>query len=248
MKKYILIVLLIATLAVGYFVGARDKQTLTPIDNIALLQDQDIQTDLSANNNNVIPLAYTISNVPFTSQAPDANWDKLHDEACEEASLIIAKYYLENKTLTKDLAEQEIQAQVAWEINYFGSHKNLTAAETVTLAQKFYNLNNLSTKNISNIGDIKKEISQGHLLITPTAGRLLGNPNFRNPGPVYHMLVISGYTIDKFITQDVGTRNGQNYIYSQEVLFNAIHDWTGTDATIAGGVKNIITVGSGTVN
>ena len=31
--------------------------------------------------------------VPFTPQAPTANWDELHNEACEEASVLMAAAY-----------------------------------------------------------------------------------------------------------------------------------------------------------
>jgi hypothetical protein len=73
--------------------------------------------------------------------------------------------------------------------------------------------------------DIKKELAKGNPVIVPTAGRQLHNPNFRQPGPIYHMLVVKGYEGDNFITMDVGTRNGYNYVYGQKVLFHAIADW-----------------------
>jgi hypothetical protein len=38
--------------------------------------------------------------VPFASQAPFAVWDEIHEEACEEASLVMVKYYLDKKALT----------------------------------------------------------------------------------------------------------------------------------------------------
>ena len=34
--------------------------------------------------------------VPFGVQAPNANWDALHEEACEEASLIMMAHFLKN--------------------------------------------------------------------------------------------------------------------------------------------------------
>ena len=42
------------------------------------------------------------------------------------------------------------------------------------------------------------------------------------------MLVIKGFTSDgKFITNDPGTRNGADYLYTESTLMSAIHDWTG---------------------
>ena len=87
---------------------------------------------------------------------------------------------------------------------------------------------------------IKKEISENHPVILPTAGRLLGNPYFRQPGPIYHMVVAIGYSGNTIIVQDVGTRRGENYKYNENILFNAIHDWTGVPENINSGPKNML--------
>ena len=247
MKKYISIVLLVIVLTVGHFVdgrvkpSARSQSTNTQSENVVPVPSAVSTNQTNEENSVPLPESFQIKNVPFVSQAPMFNWDTLHDEACEETSLIITKYYLTQKELSPEIAETEIQKMVEWEIGYFGSHKDLTAQETVDLAKNFYQLNNLSVKKITSVNDIKTEISQNHLVIVPTAGRLLGNPNFRTPGPVYHMLVISGYDTKGFTTQDVGTKNGKNYYYNQDILFNAIHDWNGAP-DINSGEKNIIVV------
>ena len=56
-------------------------------------------------------------------------------------------------------------------------------------------------------------------------GKALPNPYFRNGGPVYHALIIRGYTADAFITNDPGTRSGENFLYAYDTLLHAIHDW-----------------------
>ena len=70
------------------------------------------------------------------------------------------------------------------------------------------------------------------------------NPYFRVPGPLYHALVIVGYDDAKkeFITHDPGTRRGENYHYSQEIIWNAAHDFPGKKSDILEGAKNIILV------
>lgn len=186
-----------------------------------------------------IPESYLIKNVPFQTQAPFGEWDTLHDEACEEAALILAYYYLEGKNLTAQIMENEIQAMVAWQIDYFGSHKDLTIAELQDMAKKYYQLDSRIENSIT-IEEIKKEISQDHLVIVPTAGRLLGNPYYRQPGPVYHMLLVIGYDNSTIIVQDIGTRRGSNYKYSQKILFNAIHNWAGSPENIEKGAKTML--------
>ena len=47
-------------------------------------------------------------------------------------------------------------------------------------------------------------------------------------GPLYHMLVVKGYTKDgTIITNDPGTRRGADFLYDPDALFNAVHDWNG---------------------
>src|SRR4030042_4282776 len=54
--------------------------------------------------------------VPFASQAPYGVWDEKHEEACEEASLLLIAYYLDGKDFNKDIAEREIQKMIDFEI------------------------------------------------------------------------------------------------------------------------------------
>ena len=65
----------------------------------------------------------------------------------------------------------------------------------------------------------------GRPVIVPLAGRLLGNPYYTQPGPVYHMLVVKGIAENgDIITNDVGTRHGRNLTYAPDVFLNAMHD------------------------
>jgi len=244
-KFYILISIFVLVLAAGLLVNIYFPKNKTQNLNTTINQqekkplvvpEEPVKTD-DESVSGTIPKVYKIDNVPFVPQAPYANWDELHDAACEEASLIIAYYYLNNKSLSADVMENEIQKMVTWEIKNWGGHYDLTASETADLGKSFYNLDNIRVKNINSLSDIKKEISQNHLVIVPAAGRLLGNPNYRSPGPVYHMLVVTGYNEDQIITNDIGTRRGENYAYANSILFNAIHDWVGSPDNIESGDK-----------
>lgn len=135
--------------------------------------------------------------------------------------------------------DSEILRMVDWEIKNWGSHKDLTIKETAQMAKEFYGLR-LTSKYDITIADIKEEVSQNHPVIVPTAGRLLGNPYFRQPGPIYHMLVVIGYSGNNLIVQDIGTRRGEHYQYDQVILFNAIHDWNGSPENIEQGQKAML--------
>jgi hypothetical protein len=205
------------------------------------------QTQSTSNNTNVAPISTPLPskvliNVPFTTQAPLGVWDAYHEEACEEASLIMIKYYLDKKPLNPNLAEQEIQGMIAFEIKTYGDYKDTTAQQNVQLAADFYGIHNLKVVYDINKDDLKKQLALGKPIIVPAAGQLLGNPNFTPPGPVYHNLVLVGYDGNTIITNDPGTRNGQNYRYDIDVLYNAIHDFPGQPENILQGRKAMIVI------
>jgi uncharacterized protein YvpB len=163
--------------------------------------------------------------VPFLSQAPFGVWDALHEDACEEASLVMLKYFSDGKkSIIKEQAEKEIQDMVAFERKN-GYKPSITLEELNQIASKYYKLENGRVgKNIT-IEDIKKELSNGKPVIVGAAGKVLPNPNFKNGGPNYHMLVIKGYDKNGFITNDPGTRLGEGFRYSFDDLLKSIHDW-----------------------
>lgn len=162
--------------------------------------------------------------VPFTIQSPDQKWNEPYKEGCEEASILMVQAFLDDKNITIDSVMQDIQAMVDWQMENYGGHFDLSASTTAQMARDFLNLQ-AEVINLESIEDIKKIIKIGYPLILPTAGRELGNPNFTGEGPLYHMLVVKGFKGDLIITNDPGTRKGENYIYDSDILWNAIADW-----------------------
>lgn len=180
--------------------------------------------------------------IPFQSQAPHGNWDHPYQEACEEASVILSVNYLRGRTgITKDEMNEKILALVDWQNENWSGHYDLTAERTAEMIEGFYG-KEFKTEIIYDFewDEVKKALSQGYPVIAPTAGRLLGNPYYTAPGPLYHMLVIKGYTSKVIITNDVGTRRGADYQYSYNTLYNGIHDWN--DGDVNNGQKAIIII------
>ncbi len=186
-----------------------------------------------------IPSEFNLD-VPFTTQSPFAEWTEQENESCEEASALIVHYYWQNKTFTQDVAKQELQTVVDFENDYFGFYKDTTAEQTAEFIKELWGYERVDVVYDPTIDDIKKEVAQGRPVILPAAGRMLGNPNFKQPGPLYHMLVVRGWTEDMIITNDPGTRKGESYQYAPDVLYNAIHDWN--DGDVDNGRKVMIVV------
>ena len=89
---------------------------------------------------------------------------------------------------------------------------------------------------------IKQALADGKLVILPASGKLLENPNFRQPGPIYHMLVITGYNGSEFVTNDPGTRKGLNYKYNYSTLEDAAGSWVHSAYDVDTTNKRIILV------
>lgn len=174
--------------------------------------------------------------VPFVTQAPFANWDEVHEETCEEASILLVHAYLTHMDLTEQSAETELQKIVAWENEHLGYYKDTTTEETARIARELYGHTATVIPDITQ-SQIESFVSQGKPVILPTAGQMLGNPYFSGEGPPYHMIVIVGYDTEDFLAHDVGTKRGKNYHYSKEVVMNALHDWIGSKETITQGPR-----------
>jgi hypothetical protein len=186
-----------------------------------------------------LPPTYLLE-VPFTSQAPLLNWDAVHEETCEEASLLMAHRFLqgERKAIEPESAEADLLALVRWEErNNFGV--DVTIGELALIAEQYYGYTPVIEEAVT-VQRIKEIIAAGHPIIIPAAGRDLGNPYFSGEGPWYHMLVIRGYDRNEFIVNDPGTRRGEAYEYPYDVLINAIHDWTGVKENIRSGKKRML--------
>ena len=193
--------------------------------------DEEVEelTDLTDETNSRIVAAKTLLSVPFIVQAPFAKWELPYKEACEEASiLMLHQYKLGVNELSEDQMIELIDDVIAWETDQYGDRIHSSSDDTLLYLTELYGHDEESVSVIRNftIEDMKAILDSGYPILVPAAGRDLGNENFRDPGPLYHMLVVIGYNQTEFITNDPGTRNGARYRYDQQVLFDAIHDLT----------------------
>lgn len=179
--------------------------------------------------------------IPFTSQAPQGNWDQPWQDACEEAAILMMDAYYKGYGLSPLFARDELQKMVDWEVERgWGGSINILQIKEVL---DHYMVNSLQTTDNGNqpssvvrslssnivenpsVEDIKRYIANGTPVLVVADGKKLPNPNFQNGGPVYHALIIRGYTESTFITNDPGTRNGEAFEYAYDDLMNAIGDW-----------------------
>lgn len=181
-----------------------------------------------------VPMQSVQLQVAFTSQAPKGQWsDERFQDACEEASALMAIGWVNGtQILEPEVVTRKIESIAAFQEEKFGGFVDTSVADTVErIFKQYYAYGRVEAKPVANMEAIVRELVMGHLVIVPTDGQKLGNPNFINGGPERHNLVITGYDLEKkqFVTNDPGTRKGKDYRYDQEVLFAAIRDYPSGD-------------------
>jgi hypothetical protein len=156
----------------------------------------------------------------------------------------MSAHYLTDKEVSSlEEADANLQAIKEFEEQRFGYFEDTNAEETAVILKEYFNLEAITLLENPTAEDIKKSLSQGRPVIVPVAGRMLKNPYFQQPGPLYHMLVIKGYTNQgQFITNDPGTRRGADFLYDENNIMESMHDWR-SDEQIEKGRKVVIVVG-----
>ena len=165
-------------------------------------------------------------NVQFICQAPletAENWE-LHEESCEEAAFLQALNYQKNQSITKEEANTEILNMITWQEENFGGHYDLYAEDMKKFINQYQGipLDQIRIINTPTVEDIQKEISNDKVVIAGVTAELLENKFYNYPG--YHMLAIIGFDENNFITNDNGTRRGENYIYERTRFMSALID------------------------
>lgn len=167
-------------------------------------------------------------NVPFRSQAPFGEWgNDIFQDGCEEASIIMALAWVNNKTVSQRYMHDEIIKITNYELKQYGEHHDISTYDTSQVIKNYLKYEKIKYITDITLNQIVNELESGNIIIAPTNGQILNNPHFVAPGPLNHMLVITGYNPLKkqFITNDPGTRWGKNFKYSQDVLFESIRDY-----------------------
>lgn len=199
-------------------------------ENDSVVDEKDPDSELPKLPKEQTPIIKSVLfDVPFTSQAPFGNWsDARKQDGCEEAAVIMAMAWVKGETLNAKSVDDEINRIAEYEKETVGTFHDTSAFDTAEIIFKgYFEYNDIEVRYRIGKEDIKKELFKGNLVLVPTNGQLLGNPNYTPPGPTTHYLVIIGYNDDRkeFITNDPGTRNGKSYRYDEDVLIDAVVDY-----------------------
>ena len=186
--------------------------------------------------------------VPFISQAPLAQWsDSRQQDGCEEAAAIMAMAWVNGETKLDKTKSRDLIVKISdFEKKKYGEYRDVYVDDVVSnIFKGWFKYEKVKVLKKVTLDQIKKELAKGNLVLAPTNGQILKNPNFKSPGPERHMVLIKSYDAKKkqFITNDPGTRNGENYRYGETLLFKAIRAYpTGYHKKIVGIEKSVIIV------
>lgn len=201
------------------------------------------------------PTAATESTAPrswekvfFTSQAPTGDWSRSEfQDGCEEASALMVHAWRTGTLYTKEEVKGELFAMARYQEKQIGQGVDTDVADTAEmLLDGYLYISDYRIAYDFTLDELKSALAEG-LVIVPTNGRALKNPNFTLPGPLQHMLVITGYDAEtqEFITNDPGTWKGAGYRYPEATLYAAIREYpTGKHLPITTERKAMIVIPS----
>jgi hypothetical protein len=228
MKKIFAIIftIILAGIAAVVFLSDKDQDILTQLNE----KKNEIIADYQNNKDeeDVITPEKVLLDVPFIPQAPTAKWsDPRQQDGCEEASIMMAHLWLTDGTMTLQQAEKEIIALSEYQKEKYGVYVDRSITDTGKLFEEYYHHSNYEIKRNITAEDMKQELAKGNLIIIPTNGQILDNPNYTPPGPITHMLPVIGYDdkTGEFITNDPGTRNGRQFRFDYQTVIDAIYDY-----------------------
>jgi hypothetical protein len=207
------------------------KQELLTQKNPTYIPSKTIYADEITSEDKIVHVQKTEKvhlDVQFYPQSPFGKWWPIFEDTCEEASVLIAINYMRWKTMTRTQFRDELLNIVDWENKTFGYYKDTGVNDTAIILKDYFNFLDYKILENPSIDDIKYELSQKNIIISPFFASNL-NPNYSWSWPDYHFMVITGYTKDSFITHDVWTKQWEDYYYNQNTLYNRIHDFDPID-------------------
>lgn len=166
--------------------------------------------------------------VPFTPQAPDGQWVEPWKEGCEEAALLMAHAYNQGDRralLPASEYKQKIADMVSWQHQRFGGHYDIGPDEMAIIAKEYLGYQQVKIGVKADLDDLRQELRANRPVIVVGDGRKLKNPYFVQPGPPYHVFLLTGFEGTDFIANENGTKRGHNYRYSSAILTEALGDY-----------------------
>jgi hypothetical protein len=168
--------------------------------------------------------------VPYTSQAPNHNMDRAHEEYCEAAAvLMIGNYYKHDQrsVIPPGEADREMTSIVAYERQTFPGIVDLPLNDVAATGAAKFQMDGTVEPAAADDEQIKRYLAAGWPVVVPVMTH--GAPGGQKLDPhygavsVYHVIVLIGYNESgQLISNDAGIFQGQYLAYSWPRLSAAI--------------------------
>lgn len=177
-----------------------------------------------------------IQQVDFVSQAPLGEWgDNRQAQGCEEAAALMAITWAKGESYTDKQMRDLIIEISDWERRKYGEYVDTSVMDTADrIIMRFMGYGKIQVQENITIQDIKNRLDEGKIVITAINGRKIAIPYYRKPGPLHHMLLVTGYDADEdaFTVNDPGTIHGKALKVSAKNLQSSLIDYpTGNGAS-----------------
>ncbi len=168
-------------------------------------------------------LAATLA-VPYTSQAPLGQWsDPRQSDGCEEASILMAVMWESGNPMSKEQARDEIVGMSDYEKFFHGFYQDTSAQDTANLMVQYYGYHGLRVVHNVTVQDIKAQLDNGSLVITPLNPRVLSTRLY-NSFTTRHTVVVVGHDNGEIIFHDPMT--GAYRRASESIFERAMQDYS----------------------
>ncbi len=182
--------------------------------------------------------ARVLLQVPYTTQAPLANWAQ-HQESCEAATLTMLLHYWQHDSslvIDPQVADGSIRQIDGWKMQ-----PDLTDTMLGDLAQQHFGYAYRTVPNDPQ--SIAEQLAAGRPLIAEVRTHGLGNAHYPGYSSHYeqagwsvpHFVLIIGYDSTGVWLNDAGITLGRGYHISYDQLTHAIDDLNGNYPALANG-------------
>ena len=161
---------------------------------------------------------------PFTSQAPYGIWESPWAYFAEEACSLMASAWAKEETLGDSSAS--LLALRDWEVSELGTFKDTDLDQTLRILKEYFYLQAELSYDVTQAA-LLQALDEGKTLLVPVNGQILANPQYGEPGPEHHMILIYAYEGENFLTNDPGTTRGASTSYPIQKILESIQDLNG---------------------
>jgi hypothetical protein len=175
-----------------------------------------------------IPAAFR-NRVPYTPQAPFANWDAAHEHYCTAADLVMVDQFYHGDArdrIPPAEADAKMTSVIAWDRRQWPGVVTFSLTQVALAGKTLFGMQ--PTIQPVSFEAVQRQVAAGHpvlvALMTHGAPGGAAIAPYYGPADVHHVILITGYDAARGLVyaNDPGFMQGQSYAYAWSSLLPAI--------------------------